>query len=235
MKRVKVRFVAIAVAAGLAACQGTTAGTTQGTNQGAKASGSAAPPMIDASGLLPPSSEHAAKRLNVSGDYTHKPTGLVFPVQAGRLVRTDVATYDDTDDDVSASYVVQDDENRMLITAYIFPVWNLFDQRIRLEDVPEACQSAYESAHRQMVDRLKNPSQVNEGPMPNPRFKDAIVSNQAIYTADSSTIGPWVPVRTELYYQCGIGKVWVVQYRVTSAKAFDTAAIIPQLLSGVPK
>jgi hypothetical protein len=133
--------------------------------------------MVDASGLLPQGSEHAAKLLDVNGDYIHKPTGLAFPVRAGRLMRTNVATYDDAQDDVSAS----------------------------------------------------------EGPMPDPRFKDAVVSRQAVYTADKSTIGPWAPLRTELYYQCGIGKVWVVQYRVTYARGFDAASVIRQLMAGVPK
>jgi hypothetical protein len=228
MKRVIGVIAALVLVAGLGACRSGDAPAT------GSATASPAQPTVDASGLLPGNSENKAELLHVTGDYIHKPTGLILPARAGDLVRVNVAEYDDEHDDVSANYVLQGAESRMLITAYVFPVWNMMTERITLQDVPRACQSDYETARQQMVDRLTTPSLVNEGPLPDVRFKDAIVNRQAIYGAERSSIGPWAPLTTALYYHCGIGKVWIVQYRITYARDFDAAPIIRQFLASVP-
>jgi hypothetical protein len=83
--------------------------------------------------------------------------------------------------------------------------------------------------------RLYNARIVREGPIAVPRFRDAVFTRMVSFDADGGERLADFPIRSELYVQCGVNQVWVVQYRVTYAPGFDGgAALADTFMKAVP-
>jgi hypothetical protein len=217
----------------IATCLLLTLSACQPAQTGPVPSPSAQPAPISQSGdLLPESSPYNVRQFDPASDYVHEPTGLVFPKQAAGLPRVGVAEFTVARDDVAADYM--DSARHVRITAYVFPVWNMADRRITMADVPATCRKAYEDAKSNILAFAVNPRLVEERDLTGPRFGDAVYRRVAIYEADGNDKNDMGPVRTALYYHCGVDKVWIVQYRTSYPQGTDVGTIIDDVMNAVP-
>lgn len=210
----------------LAACQ--SSGTPGGTQ-------STAQRQTTYAGALPTPSPVKLHKVTAGGNYVHQYTGMVLPATAGRLKRIDVVETDESRDDVGANYRLADRDD-LDFTALIFPIWNVAEGPLTVEDVPAACREAYAIARTMAQRRLHNPRKVSEGPLAPDRFGDATFTQSVVYDADGGDELADFPIRSELHVRCGIDKVWVVQYRMSYAPGIPGAdALVQEFMKAVPK
>jgi hypothetical protein len=206
---------------GLAACQSGGAGSSKA--------------LPTYTGRLPEASPVKLQRLTDGGDYVHRDTGLVFPERLGDLARESISIATENEDDVGASYMIPGRQD-FLGTAMVFPVWNVVARRLSVDDVPDACEDGYLDARNTARQRLTNPRVVKEETIANPQFKDAIFTRVIVFEADGGANLAEEPIRSELYWQCGIGKVWVVMHRVSYIAGMpDAAAFTNAVVTGAPR
>jgi hypothetical protein len=185
-------------------------------------------------GTLPQPSPVKVNNVTGDGDYVHKLTGLTLPATAGRLKRIDVVETDEAKDDVGANYRLQDRAD-LDFTALIFPIWNVADGPLTVEDVPAACQQAYAIARNMAQLRLRNWRKVSEAPLEPGRFADATFTQSVVFDADGGDALADFPIRSELHVYCGVDKVWVVQYRMSYAPGIPGVdALIKDFMARVP-
>jgi hypothetical protein len=192
------------IALTLAACQ--SPGTTQSAVQQPAAY----------SGTLPGPSPIKLHKVTGNDTYVHQLTGMILPATAGRLKRIDVVETDESRDDVGANYRLAGRDD-LDFTAMIFPIWNVADGPLTLEDVPAACRQAYTIARTMAQRRLQNPHKVFEATLDPDRFGDAAFSQSVVFDADGGDLLADFPIRSELHVHCGVDQVWVVQYRMSYA------------------
>jgi len=218
-------LLAFLLLCGLAACQ------QQGQSpQTAKAVGS--PSYIDANGMMPVNPTGMPHELPIAGDYRHAGSGLVLPETTNGFHRDDLAGFTDDDSDVSANYVLHSE--RVGISVYIFPVWAAQHRARNVSEIPQLCEEAFAGMKAAAEYRLKTPKLLQENAEPNPRFPDAVMSRMALYGADGDLLSDSPPVRSEIYMSCGVGKIWIVQYRITYPQDYDAETLRRDLMMSVP-
>ena len=209
----------------LAACQSS---STPGSTQ------SAAKTPTTYSGTLPAPSPMKLNKVTGDDDYVHQYTGMILPASAGRLKRIDVVETDESRDDVGANYRLADRDD-LDFTALIFPIWNVADGPLTVEDVPAACREAYAIARTMAQRRLHNPRKVTEAALDADRFSDAAFTQSVVYDADGGDELADFPIRSELHIICGVDKVWVVQYRMSYAPGIPgVEGLIQDFMTRVP-
>jgi hypothetical protein len=213
---------AVLLLCGLAACQ--SAGTDI-----APAS------KVEYTGKLPQPSPFKLQRMNDGGPYVHRYTGLVLPERLGALKREDIAISTENADDVAGNYKIPGRQD-FVGTAMVFPIWNIVERPLSVSDVPAACEDAYRDAREVARQRLTNPHIVKEEAIAAPRFKDAVFTRVLVYEADGGTNLSDLPIRSELYWQCGIDKVWVVLHRISYLQGVpDADRLTSAVVEGAPK
>jgi len=213
---------------GLAACQSPGNSGSKTTSAGA----AAAPSYVDANGMMPTGSSDYPHDIANSGDFRHG-SGLVLPVAINGFNRVDLKSYNGDDSDVSANYRLGSE--RVGMTAYIFPVWTGQRQPRNVREIPEICADAFEGMKRDLEYRFKSAHLLEEGPEPNPRLPDAVVSRMAAYEVSGDKVsGNNTPARSEIHMSCGVGKIWIVQYRISYAAGKNGATIRRDFMAAVP-
>jgi hypothetical protein len=209
--------LAVLLFCGLAGCQPTGTGTAPYTDK------------------LPQPSPVKLQRITDSGPYVHRYTGLLFPEQVGQLRRQDVTLSTENGDDVGSNYKIPGRQD-FVGTAMVFPIWNVVDRPLSVRDVPAACEEAYRDAREVARERLANPHIVKEETIASPRFKDAVFTRVVVFEADGGTNLADVPIRSELYWQCGIDRVWVVLHRISYLQGLpDSDSLTGAVVEGAPK
>jgi len=206
---------------------------------GCQPGGSASSPTSNApityTGQLPEPSPIKIQRLKDRGDYVHRPTGLVFPERLGDLDRVEINIATENEDDVGSNYTLSG-RSDFLGTAMVFPIWNVIDRPLSVGDVPAACEEGYRSARDTALARLTNARIVKEEAIATPRFPDAVFTRVVVFEADGGAGLSELPFRSELYWQCGIGSVWVVMHRVSFLPGLaDSGSLTSALVMGAPK
>lgn len=176
---------------------------------------------------LPTSSAFNPQQITSGGDYIHRDTGLVFPEQVGRLQRIAVLAATESKDDIGATYKIAGHDD-FIATVIVFPIWNVVDRPLTVNDIPAGCEEGYVSARETARNRLENPRVVREEPIATPRFKDAVFTRTIIFDADGGLELADFPIRSELHWQCGVDQVWVVLHRVSYAPDFEDAETLVQ-------
>jgi hypothetical protein len=214
---------------GLAACQSP-------GNSGSKAApaGSAAiSSAVDQNGMMPTGRSEYPHAIADPGDYRHAGSGLVLPVRINGFRRVDLESYNGDDSDVSSNYRL--DSERVGMTAYIFPVWTGQRQSRNVSEIPKICADLFESMKGDQEYRFMGAHLLEEGPKQNPRFPDAAVSRMAVYEVSGDRVsGSNTPARSEIHMSCGVGKIWIVQYRISYALGKDADAIRRDFMAVVP-
>jgi hypothetical protein len=212
------RLLAVLLFCSLAACQPTTPS-----------------PTATYTGQLPEPSPLKIQRLKPGDDYVHRPTGFVFPERLDGLKRVEINIATENEDDVGGNYMVPGHED-FLATAMIFPIWNVIERRISVADVPAACEEGYSNARETALQRLTNARIVKEETIPQPRFADAVFTRVIVFEADGGAGLSELPLRSELYWQCGVGKVWVVMHRISYLPNLpDSERLTRAVVEGAPK
>jgi hypothetical protein len=214
------RMLAVLLFCGLAACQSTTPSST-------------AP--VTYTGQLPEPSPLKIQRLKLGGDYVHRPTGFVFPDHLDGLERVEINIATENEDDVSGNYKIPGRKD-FLATALVFPIWNVIERPISVADVPAACEEGYRNARETAFQRLTKARVVKEEAIAMPRFKDAVFTRVVVFEAAGGAGLSELPLRSELYWQCGIGKVWVVMHRISYLPDLpDSDRLTRAVVDGAPK
>ena len=147
--------------------------------------------------------------------------------------RVDLNSFNGDDSDVSSNYRLGSEHVGM--TAYIFPVWTGQRQSRNVSEIPEICAAVFESMKGDLEYRFKTSHLLEEGPEPNPRFPDAAVSRMAVYEVSGDRVSNNnVSARSEIHMICGVGKIWIVQYRISYPQDKDTTAIRRDFMAAVP-
>jgi hypothetical protein len=213
---------------GLSACQAPGGGST------AQKSPAAAPSYVDVNGMLQMTLSEPPHRIDPgSGDYRHAGSGLVLPETADGFRRVDLVGYNDDDSDISANY--ERGSQRMGMTVYIFPAWTGAGRPVHVSEIPEICETQFEHMKKSAEYRLQDPVLVQEQPEPHPLFPDAALSRMAIYDAAGDRLtrdSP--PVRSEIHASCGVGKIWIVQYRISYRQDANVDANRRDFVAAVP-
>jgi hypothetical protein len=213
----------------LSACQPTnSSGTTA-----APASSAAPSSYVDQNGMMPVGRSGPPHAIADSGDYRHVGSGLVLPLTIDGFRRVDLESYNEDDSDVSSNYRL--DSERVGMTAYIFPVWTGQRQPRHVSEIPGICGDLFESMKGDLEYRFKVAHLLEEGPEPSPRFPDAAVSRMAVYEVSGDKVsGNNTPARSEIHMSCGVGKIWIVEYRISYAKDKGADAIRRGFMGTVP-
>jgi hypothetical protein len=186
-------------------------------------------------GALPQPSAMTPLRLTDGGDYIHPPTGLVFPDHLGDLQRDAILVATENADDVGANYKIPGRQD-FVGTGMAFPIWNVIDRQLSISDVPDACEEGYIDARETARQRLTNARIVKEEAIATPQFKDAIFTRVVVFEADGGTNLADFPIRSELYWQCGIYEVFVVLHRISYVPGLvDAAGLTSAVVAGAPK
>jgi hypothetical protein len=186
-------------------------------------------------GQLPQPSAIKLQRLTDGGDYVHQYTGLTFPEHLGDLERDAILISTENEDDVAANYKIPGRQD-FVGTGIVFPIWNVVDRQLSVSDVPDACEEAYVEARDTARQRLTNARIVKEEAIATPQFKDAVFTRVVVFEADGGANLADFPIRSELYWQCGIDRVWVVLHRISYVPNLANAGeLTSAILSGAPK
>jgi hypothetical protein len=214
---------------GLAACQSP-------GNSGSKtapAGSAVVSSYVDQNGMMPAGRSEYPHAIASSGDYRHAGSGLVLPRKIDGFSRVDLESYNRDDSDVSSNYRL--DSEGVGMTAYIFPVWTGQRQPRNVNEIPEICGDLFASMKGDLEYRFKVAHLLEEGPEPNPRFADAAVSRMAVYEVSGDKVsGNNSPARSEIHMSCGVGKIWIVQYRISYARSKDADTIRRGFMAAVP-
>jgi|UPI00047FA977 hypothetical protein len=188
---------------------------------------------VDQNGMMPTGSSEYPHAIASSGDYQHVGSGLILPMRINGINRVDLNSYNGDDSDVSSNYRL--DSERVGMTAYIFPVWTGQRQSRNVSEIPEICAAAFESMKGDLECRFKASHLLEEGPETNPRFPDAAVSRMAVYEVSGDRVSNnTIPACSEIHMSCGVGKIWIVQYRISYAQGKDADAIRRDFMAAVP-
>jgi hypothetical protein len=221
------RLLAALLFCGVAACQA--AGTRAPSPS---ASTGTLPSYVDASGMLPVSPSGLPHDISQSGDYRHIGSGLVLPKEANGFRRIDLGGFNADDTDISANYELG--SKRAILTVYIFPVWAWADRAYHISEVPAVCAQMFEGMKQAIEYRSKNPSLLREESEAT-RFPDAALSRAAVYdTTGDKVSGRDGAFRSELHVSCGVGKIWIVQYRISYRQNENMDAVRRDFMAAVP-
>jgi len=194
--------------------------------------------FVDASGKLPEPidpGEAPPRSISAAGDYTHAGSGLVLPATVGQMRRVALYSHDEHDVDVSAAYEFPQGGPRVLMG--IAPVWSQSSRRLRLNDVPKQCDDLLTIKKFDSAMLVLNGMPVSDAPETSARFPDAALGHVIVYDGAADMVPPApldVPVREETHLLCGVGKIWVVDYRITYPQGVDASAFVAAFLRAVP-
>lgn len=227
MHRTILLSVAMTLALPLAACKQPTGTVVQVPK--------AAASYEDASGYLPMTQMGEMRDLTVSGTYFHKDTGMAFPEYAGEFKRVQVSAFDANEQHIAVNYQAKSIPRSIVLTAYVFPVWDMSNARLRMANVSQVCGDGYEDAKSKAMLRNKNSREISEDSDPSPRFPDAMLAKSMSYDADGDMIsGKDIALRSEVHFYCGIRQVWVVEYRISYVHVVDGASVGRRFMTQLP-
>lgn len=225
----KIALLVCGMLAGLSACQS----PGNSGSKSAPAGSTAVSSYVDQNGMMPTGSSEYPHDIANSGDYRHVGSGLILPSSANGFRRVDLKSYNGDDSDVSSNY--RHGSKRIGLTAYVFPVWTGQRQARNVSEIPEICAGAFESMKRDLEYRFEAARLLDEGPEINPHFPDAALSRAAVYeVAGDKVSGNNTPARSEIHMSCGVGNIWIVQYRISYAVNEDVDAIRRDFMAAVP-
>jgi hypothetical protein len=151
------------------------------------------------------------KTIKEKGDYVHKATGTIFPVNVGSFQRTKLSTFDKQKNDVDASYELDcPGKGKTIVTVYVFPGREATDSRFR-DNFLAAVLSVSYNAGRELQDKYTYCPYTSEG------YK--INGFRASFIPDKGKDN-WLEL-----YECG---KWLLKIRTTtdcldSAEAIGTS------------
>jgi hypothetical protein len=165
------------------------------------------------------------KLFEVSGPYTHPPSGMKFPADAGVFRREQLVQYDVEALDVSAGYSFSSSAGRIVATIYIYPAPSLNDGVFPKDAATQAKGCGQEFADRKNEVETVHPDArlVQESTAPTPAGETLYFGRKAVYEFNVTSEGERVPVQSVLYVYCYVGGKWAFEYRFTYARTFRTA------------
>lgn len=164
-----------------------------------------------------------------TGPIAHPAAETSFPERVGSWRRVNTARFGAND--LSASYELIENGERLLLSVYIFPM------RDRQEDPDRDryCRWEFDGARNAVGGGVIPVRLVASGRPPGVDQVEPDLSHRAVFELGSASEGR-APPRSELYLYCFVsGGEWMVKYRVTYAPAFrDAEAAIASFIRTGP-
>jgi hypothetical protein len=193
---------------------------------------------VDAAGKLPAPiqpGDTPPRYLSQTGDYAHAGSGMVLPAMVGAMRRVALTSHDARDLDIGAASEFPQGGPRVLVD--IAPVWSQSQHRLRLSDVAKQCNDLLTIKKFESALLLLNGMPVNDAPETSARFPDAALGHAIVYDGAADMVPPApldMPVRQEIHLLCGVGKIWIVDYRFTYPQGVDASAFVSAFMDAVP-
>ena len=189
---------------------------------------------------LAPAASAQPRSIERPGTIPHAAANAYFPERVGEFQRSDVVQYDETGDDVSASYNLVRGNDRLLISVYVYPA-------PRIGSAPGSGRSADVARANMCRQQITDVGRVIET---QPQYRDArrIEDGSAaaveglgpglnLRTVHSFT-GPFSgrdqAVRSETNLYCYVAGRWLVKYRASSNAGFDVRDAIDSFIRSGP-
>lgn len=165
----------------------------------------------------------AQQDLRVEGDWTHAPTGMVFPERLGNALRTRIHLFDAEGMDVSAGYAVRKGGDLGLVTLYVYPAPPERDCAANFAEIERNVASTYADVKRLESDRWPSPS----GRAPGSGY-------HARFSLTGTLEGKEQPLVSESYLFCPAGGNWLVAARASWARDSDLHQSFVDFLKALP-
>ena len=171
----------------------------------------------------------AQRQIQDSGPIRHQAASAVFPERVGDFRRTSTVSYRSDDSDMSASYALERDENRLLITVYIYPATAVAAApgSAQTAEVARAmlCRSEFEGVTQAIARAQGQVETVQSGPAAAPEGVAPALALRSIHRFDTMFFGRRQPVRSETRLYCHVAGRWLVKYRATANDGFAGASV----------
>lgn len=163
--------------------------------------------------------------LNVDGPFHHEPSGVVLPVEAGRLRRSEVRSYDADGHDVGVSYNLPSMIEPITATVYIYPVSSKAPSEGTSSLAELFERGKWEIAMLHSTARLVTQQDVS--------FQQDGRSHpgrMAVFDYKGQFRDTQEEARTHLYVFGPIDDAWVIKYRITHPADVDTSERIDEFI-----
>jgi hypothetical protein len=171
----------------------------------------------------------AQQEVAAEGAYLHGPARAVFPLQVGEFRRAKIHRYDETGEDVSASYNLATPAGRLLITVYIYPA-----AAAALADRARLCDEEFGAVNSAISSQHDNAAPIEQGSALPAQGTDRRLGHRSVYRFATPFDDRVQEIRSEAHLYCYVGGDWLVKYRVSAPLGVETRRPVEAFIRNGP-
>ena len=175
--------------------------------------------------FLPLQANAAMHQIKADGLYTHKASGMTFPLSIHNFQRVNVLQYDEKGLDVSAGYDLVSSMGDISATIYIFPAPRLTSFGSPANVIAGAraklSQDLFDRVKQEIFQHHTGVNLLQEKEISLPQGDTAYSGEMATFEYEEIFAHRFQVVRSEVYLFCYVGKKWSIEYRFTYPKNYN--------------
>jgi hypothetical protein len=179
---------------------------------------------------LPVYSPMEPRRVEQTGAYVHRWSGMTFPAMAGVLRRAAIVQFDRDGLDVSAEYRIVTTEGTAAVTVYIYPMTLLPPS----PTVDESCREEFDGVKQTLSQRFPDAELIDEWSESAPHLSTVGTGHAAAYEITANLFGTTEALRSEAYLFCAVGKLWAVKYRASYSERLLGTSMVRDVIATAP-
>ena len=172
------------------------------------------------------------------GAYTHELSGMTFPLAVGDFRRNLVQRYDQDGLDLSAGYDLYLRQQKIAVTAYVYPAPPLVSIGSPSGTVASArtilAKREFEARKREVLQSRPGARLIEDTEISVPIGGTVRVGRMATFEYEDQFARQRQPLRSHLCIFNFVGGTWALKYRITYPASFGATREIDTILQGVP-
>lgn len=172
----------------------------------------------------------AQQRIDRPGPVMHEQARATFAEQVGEFRRSSVVSFGPNGDNISASYNLVRNGQRLLITIYIYPAARMADAPARTQ----RCQAEFDGVNQAVAQAQGGARPQESGPAEAPPGVGPGLAHRSMFRLRTNFDDRVQDIRSEARLYCYVGGDWLVKYRASSPEGMEVGADIARFIAQGP-